>query len=154
MYLKYKDSTLAKVCLFVIVTRIHISGNSHQTNFPFVSFVSFAQISQWVFPFHCYHNFINPYPIFANNVDPDQMASEEASDQDLHCLSFSSWIWMKTLYDIIWLADSQKWVRLIKLFSRIKGWFSFLWILSWVNVGKLLANWIKSEDFMSSLWVI
>ena len=27
------------------------------------------------------------------------------SDQDLHCLSFSLWIWTKTLYDVIWLAD-------------------------------------------------
>ena len=66
----------------------------------------------------------NPYlillftttPTFANSVDPDQMASE----QDLHCLSFSLWIWMKTLYGVIWLADSQKWVWLIKLFSRIR----------------------------------
>ena len=41
-------------------------------------------------------------PTFVNSVDPDQMASEE-----LHCLSFSLWIWTKT-YDVIWLADSQK----------------------------------------------
>ena len=67
-------------------------------------------------------------PTFANNEAPDQMASEEAirwlpkkpSDQDLHCLSFVLWIWTKTLYGVIWLADSQKWVRLIKLFSRIR----------------------------------
>ena len=43
-----------------------------------------------------------------------------ASDQDLHRLSFSLWIWTKTLYDVIWLADSQKWVWLIKLYSRIR----------------------------------
>ena len=55
-------------------------------------------------------------PTFANSVDPDQ----KPSNQDLHCLSFSLWIWMKTLYDVIWLADSQKWVWLIKLFSRIR----------------------------------
>ena len=48
------------------------------------------------------------------------MASEEAIDQNLHCLSFSLWIWTKTLYDVIWLADSQKWVWLIQLFSRIR----------------------------------
>ena len=53
-------------------------------------------------------------PTFANSVDPDQ----KPSDQELHCLSYSLWIWMKTLYDVIWLADSQKWVWLIKLFSR------------------------------------
>ena len=33
---------------------------------------------------------------------------------------FCLWIWIKTSYDIIWLADSQKWVWLIKLFSRIR----------------------------------
>ena len=53
-------------------------------------------------------------PTFANSVDPDQMAS----DLDLHCLSFSLWIWTKTLYDVVWLADSQKWVWLINLFSK------------------------------------
>ena len=45
---------------------------------------------------------------FANSVNP------EPSDQDLHCLSFSFWIWMKTLYNVIWLADSQKRVWLFK----------------------------------------
>ena len=54
-------------------------------------------------------------PTFANSVDSDQ----KPSDQDLHYLSFSLWIWTKT-YDVIWLADSQKWVWLIKLFSRIR----------------------------------
>ena len=56
-------------------------------------------------------------PTFANSVDPDL---KKPSDQDLHCLSFSLWIWTKTLYDVIRLADSQKWVWLIKLFSRIR----------------------------------
>ena len=39
-------------------------------------------------------NKVNPYPAvhhnpYENTVDPDQMASEKPSDQDLHCLSFS-----------------------------------------------------------------
>ena len=59
---------------------------------------------------------ITTTPTFANSEAPDQMAS----DQDLHCLSVRLWIWRKTLYDVIWLADSQKWVWLIKLFSRIR----------------------------------
>ena len=29
------------------------------------------------------------YPAFTNSVDPDQQASEEATDLDLHCLPFS-----------------------------------------------------------------
>ena len=58
-------------------------------------------------------------PTFANSVDPDQMASEEAIWSG-STLSFSLWICTKTLYDVIWLADSQKWVWLIKLFNRIR----------------------------------
>ena len=61
----------------------------------------------------------NPYPAvyanptFANSVDPDQMASEEAiwSGSTLFVIQFV--FWMKTFYDVIWLADSQKWVWLI-----------------------------------------
>ena len=29
------------------------------------------------------------FPVFVNSVDPDQLASEEATDLDLHCLSLS-----------------------------------------------------------------
>ena len=38
------------------------------------------------------------YPAFANSVDLDQLASEEPTDQDLHCHSvweFISTIWIK-----------------------------------------------------------
>ena len=43
---------------------------------------------------------------FANSEDPDQMASEEAiwSGSTLFIIQFVNL--MKTLYDIIWLADS------------------------------------------------
>ena len=83
-------------------------------------------------------------------VHPAQLRSQYAGERDLtsaknlgltlillftttptfaNCLSFSFWIWTKTLYDVIWLADSQKWVWLIKLFSRIrvKTPIVFLW---------------------------
>ena len=59
-------------------------------------------------------------PTFANSVDPDQMASEEAiwSGSTLFVIQFvnlnENIIWY------IWLADSQKWVWLIKLFSKIR----------------------------------
>ena len=40
-------------------------------------------------------NLFNPVDqdsYFANNVDPDEMAHDEASHQDLHCLPFCSWL--------------------------------------------------------------
>ena len=42
---------------------------------------------------------------FENSEDPDQMA-----DQDLHCISFSLWIYMNKQNWDIWLVDSQRWV--------------------------------------------
>ena len=45
-----------------------------------------------------------PYPIFPNSADPDQMAS--STDLDLHCLSFSMWICINNLDQVIWLAGS------------------------------------------------
>ena len=37
---------------------------------------------------------LSPYvPFFANSVDPDQLASEEATDLNLHCLPLSMWIY-------------------------------------------------------------
>ena len=32
---------------------------------------------------------LNLCPVFANSVDPDQLASEKPTDLDLHCLSSS-----------------------------------------------------------------
>ena len=73
-----------------------------------------------------------------------------ASDQDLHCLSFSLWIWTKRLYDVIWLTDSQKWVWLIKLFSRIRinlchslGQLQQTtnWGLGWGVLGVVINDW-------------
>ena len=34
---------------------------------------------------------------FANSVDPDQLASKKPTDLDLHCLSFSMWIYISNL---------------------------------------------------------
>ena len=41
------------------------------------------------------------YPVLANSVDPDQLASEE-----LHGLSLNMWISIKNLDQVIWLAGS------------------------------------------------
>ena len=51
-------------------------------------------------------------PTFANSVDPDQMASEEAiwSGSTLLVMQFVNW--MNKLYQVIWLVNSQKWVWL------------------------------------------
>ena len=54
----------------------------------------------------------NPYPAVYDNpyLCKQCKSRSEASEET----------WMKKLYDVIWLADRQKWVWLIKLFSRIK----------------------------------
>ena len=51
-------------------------------------------------------------PTFANSVDPDQMASEEAiwSGSTLFVMWFVNWT--NKLYQVIWLVDRQKWVWL------------------------------------------
>ena len=68
-----------------------------------------VQFSSWLYGvslhrvFH-YHRLTflslnTTYPVLANCVDPDQLASEEAnwsSDLDLHCLSLNMWISIKT----------------------------------------------------------
>ena len=41
-------------------------------------------------------------------------------NQDLHCFSFSLWIYMNKHHRTIWLVDSQKWVWQTNLFSRIR----------------------------------
>ena len=46
------------------------------------------------------------YPAFANSVDPDQLASEEATDLDLHCLPLRIWIYSKNSDQVIWLAEN------------------------------------------------
>ena len=42
-------------------------------------------------------------PVLANSGDPDQLA-----DLDLHCLSFSMWISINNLDQVIWLAENSK----------------------------------------------
>ena len=51
-------------------------------------------------------------PTFANSINPDQMASEAAiwSGSTLFVMQFMNW--MNTLFQEIWLVDSQKWVWL------------------------------------------
>ena len=45
-------------------------------------------------------------PVLANSVDPDQLASEEATDLDLHCLPVNMWISIKNSDQVIWLAGN------------------------------------------------
>ena len=40
-------------------------------------------------------------PVLANSVDPDQLASEEATDLDLHCLSLNTGISIKSTDQVI-----------------------------------------------------
>ena len=43
---------------------------------------------------------------FENRVDPNQMAFSEPSDQDLHCFSFSLWIYMNNQHYLIgWQSE-------------------------------------------------
>ena len=60
-------------------------------------------------------------PTFANSVDPDQMASEEAiwSGSTLFVMQFV--IWMNTVYFVIWLVDSQQWVWPNQFIQQDKG---------------------------------
>ena len=58
-------------------------------------------------------NHFNPgpariFPAFANSVDPDQKLTDmkKSTDLDLHCLSFSLWIFINNLDQVIWLADN------------------------------------------------
>ena len=44
------------------------------------------------------------YPAFANSVDPDQLAPKP-TDLNLHYLSFSMWICVNNLDQVIWLAE-------------------------------------------------
>ena len=50
------------------------------------------------------------YPVLANSVDPDQLASEEANwkptDLNLHCLSLNMWISVKNQDQVIWLTGN------------------------------------------------
>ena len=57
---------------------------------------------------------INPYPTVQDNLCKQcRSRSDGETIWSGSTLSVSLWIWTKTLYDVIWLADSQKWVWLI-----------------------------------------
>ena len=52
-----------------------------------------------MFEFFC--NYLIPetintqiYPAFENSVDPDQLASKKPTDLELHCLQFSTFMWI------------------------------------------------------------
>ena len=46
------------------------------------------------------------YPVFANSVDPDQLASKKPTNMDLHFLPFSMQIYSHNLNQVIWLAEN------------------------------------------------
>ena len=45
-------------------------------------------------------------PVLANNVDPDQLASEEANWSGSTLLSLNMWISIKNPDQVIWLAGN------------------------------------------------
>ena len=57
---------------------------------------------------------------FANSVDPDQMASEEAirSGSTLFVMQFVNW--MKKLYQVIWLVESEMGVAKLIYSAKVK----------------------------------
>ena len=53
-------------------------------------------------------NLFNPVAktaTFANNVDPDEMAHDEPSHQDLHCLPFCSWLTTNFLLGVMDVSE-------------------------------------------------
>ena len=92
-------------------------------------FFFFLLLAFW--PLSCWAQI---YPAFANIVDPDQLASEKPTDLDLQCLSFSMWIYINNLDQIIWLAENWKWAWHLNLFSmtRVKAVVLVLYVLGMV----------------------
>ena len=63
---------------------------------------------------------LNPdIPCLANSVDQDQLL-EKLTDLDLHCLSFSLWIYINNLEKVIWLAENWKCAWHLNLFSMTR----------------------------------
>ena len=74
---------------------------------------------------------INPNPVEPGYTLPLQTVLIQISwllkkptDLDQHCLSFSMWICVNNLDQVIWLAENWKWVWYLNLFSmiRVKNW--------------------------------
>ena len=103
----------------------------------FWDFYLVCQISKKVLTLNLL-NMINP--TFANSVHPDLMAVEEAI-WSLFVMQLVNW--MNRLYQVIWLVDSQEWVWLNYLSSRIRVRTFFLcpqlW-RSWRSI-LLLGHW-------------
>ena len=58
---------------------------------------------------------LNPIcPAFANSVDPDQLASEEANWSE-STLFVIMWIFINKLDQVIWLVENWKWIRCLNL---------------------------------------
>ena len=60
-------------------------------------------------------DFLNPFP-----AEPGYILPSEANWSDLHCLSFSMWICINNLDQVIWLADNLKWECYLILFSMTR----------------------------------
>ena len=87
------------------------------------------------------HGQINPSPAehdkptFANSVDPDEETIWSGST--LYVMQFVNW--MNTLYQVIWLVDSQKWVKNLHVVPIIEQ--------------KLLSQNIESTPVISTLLI-
>ena len=72
----------------------------------------------------------------------------------IYTVCHSVWNWTKTLYDVIWLADSQKWVWLIWYFSRIRvkffTWFFFQIIMNKSSLWYKICFW-DEKTMLSNL---
>ena len=61
------------------------------------------------------------YPVFANSIDPDQLASKKPTDLDLHCLPLRIWIYSNNSDQAIWLAVKIRSRRGILIYSAGQG---------------------------------
>ena len=78
------------------------------------------------------------YPAFANSVDPDQW---KPTDLDLHCLSFSMWIYINILDQVIWQAENWKWAWHLYLFGMTRVNYSVMGLIHYL----VIANFRKFQ---------
>ena len=79
--------------------------------------------------FWCWNDktYLNPCPAEPRYTLPLQTVEVQISwllkkptDLDLHCLPLSMWIYINSLDQVIWLAENQKWMWHLNLFSRTR----------------------------------